>query len=447
MIRRVFLTVVLHGLLFALPGVAEEVGWRGDGTGIFPGAQPPTTWSAKNNILWRTELPGGGYGSPVVCAGKVFAVSQPAEVVCLDAESGEVQWKQTVSYATVLGEAKAAEIEATYQKIESERKVRRDAYEAARKADPNAPELEALKRAVEEVEQEEKEYAEQFPKEKRGGCGNAAATPVCDGRRLYVIMGVGIVAAFDLEGNRLWARHLEVPPGGWGHSSSPLLADGKLIVQIRDLVALDPATGEEIWRLETPSRYGTAVVTTIDGTEVLFTPAGAMVRAADGKLLADKLYSMTNNSPLIHDGKLYAHEGGKTKAYRLPESVAGSVNMELLWDAESTRDARMTSAAYHDGLLYSGGRSGIMDVTDAQTGRVVYRRRLNLGELFSSVAVAGNLVFYGGKDGKTLVLQPGRRYQELAVNELERFSSTPLFVGNRIYLRTDRAMYCIGEAE
>ena len=105
----------------------------------------------------------------------------------------------------------------------------------------------------------------------------------------------------------------------------------------------------------------------------------------------------------------------------------------------------MASAAYHDGLLYAGGRNGIMDVTDAETGRSVYRKRLDVGELFSSVAVAGNRIFVSGKDGKTLVLEPGRGYQELAVNELERFSSTPLFVGDRVYVRTDRAIYCAGK--
>ncbi len=50
-----------------------------------------------------------------------------------------------------------------------------------------------------------------------------------------------------------------------------------------------------------------------------------------------------------------------------------------------------------------------------------------------------------GKDGKTLVLRPGRDYEELAVNELERFSSTPLVHGDRVYVRTDATLYCIGK--
>ncbi len=442
---RILLSAVLATLFLAGLSQAEESGWRGDGTGVFADAQPPKTWSKETNILWRIELPGGGYASPVVHGNRLFTMAHPAEVICLNADTGQVEWKQTVSYATVLGEAKAAEIAATYDKINADRKAAKEAYEAARLTKPDAPETEALKKAMGDIEQIEKDYEEQYPKENRGGCGNAAATPVCDGNRLYVVMGTGLVAAFDLEGNRLWARHVETPPGGWGHSSSPVMADGKLIVHIRNLLALDPAHGEERWRLETLSRYGTAVVATIDGTDVIFTPAGAMARASDGKLLAEKLFGMSNNSPLIYEGMLYAHEGGKVKAFKLPETISGSVNIEKVWESDSTRDSRMASAVYHDGLLYAGGRGGIMDVTDAATGKVLYRKRLSLGELFSSVAVAGDLVFISGKDGKTLVLQPGREFEELAVNELERFSSTPLFVGNRIYLRTDKTMYCIGE--
>jgi len=55
------------------------------------------------------------------------------------------------------------------------------------------------------------------------------------------------------------------------------------------------------------------------------------------------------------------------------------------------------------------------------------------------------LIFVAGKNGKTLVLRPGREYDEVAINESDRFSSTPVFAGRRMYLRTDRRMYCIGE--
>lgn len=425
---------------------AEPTGWRGNGSSYFPDAQPPLEWSPENNVLWKLKLPGGGYASPVLCDERLFVMSNPAELLCIDATTGQKLWQQSVTYASVLGEAKDQEIVATYEKLIQQRQQARQAYETARKANPADPQLDDLKQAADEAEEAVRDYVQLYPQEGQPrGCGNAAATPVCDGQHVYLTMGTGIVAAFDLEGRRLWARHVESPFGGWGHSTSPVLADGKLIVHFRDLVALDPATGDEVWRTEHSAKYGTPIVTTIEGQAVLVTPAGGLIRAADGKVLAEKLFQLSNNSPLVHDGVIYAHEGGAVKAIRLPATLAEAANPEVLWETRSTRDSRMTSAAYCQGLLYAGGRGGIMDVIDAQTGKMLYRRRLNVGELFASVVVAGDVLLVSGKDGKTLVLRPGRNYEELAVNELERFSSTPLVHGDRVYVRTDATLYCIGK--
>ncbi len=204
-------------------------------------------------------------------------------------------------------------------------------------------------------------------------------------------------------------------------------------------------TGNEIWRTKLPAKYGTPVVTRVAGEDVIITPSGALVQASNGAVLKDKLFQLSDNSPLVEDGVIYAHESGKIKAYRLPSSLEKPVEVEQLWETSATRDQRMTSAALHDGLLYGGTRKGLLDVVDAKTGKMVYRKRLDLGELFSSVSVAGNLVFISGRNGKTLVLEPGKEYHEIGINETDRFSSNILFDGPRIYLRTEKFLYCLGE--
>ena len=55
------------------------------------------------------------------------------------------------------------------------------------------------------------------------------------------VFGNGVVAVYDLEGKRAWARFVESTQVGFGHAASPLLLDGKVIVHLRDLVALDEA--------------------------------------------------------------------------------------------------------------------------------------------------------------------------------------------------------------
>ncbi len=438
------LGLVLCWMISPFP-VQGDSGWRGDGTGRFPDAQPPKTWSKEANVVWKTELPGRSYASPAISHERLFVLSEPSTVICVDQQTGEILWQKKAGYAEALGEQKTREIEATQKKLDEERREIQSQIRDVQKADPEAKELSSLKEKQKAIETRWREYEQQFPKERQGGAGNAAATPVCDGKRVYVCFGTGVVAAFTEQGERVWIKRLEAAPLGFGHSASPVLADGKLIVHFQDLTALDPATGNEIWRTKLPNKYGTPAVTQIAGEDVLVTPSGALVGASNGAVLKDKLFDLSDNSPLVEDGVIYAHESGKIKAYRLPGSLEKPVDVEQIWETPATRDQRMTSAALHKGLLYGGTRKGLLDVVDAKTGKLLYRKRLDLGELFSSVSVAGDLVFVSGRNGKTLVLEPGEDYHEIGINQTDGFSSNLLFDGPRIYVRTEKFLYCLGE--
>ena len=431
---------------------ARTTGWRGDGSGRFEQAQPPTQWSQKSdNILWTLDV-GRGYSSPVLVGdssagtGRLFLLSEPSSLVCVDPADGKILWNQTAGYAEVFGEDETKRIVETQRKFAAERRAVREKYKELRKQDPESPQLEALKKKEKEIDVRRRAFEGKFPAEKRGGARNAAATVSCDGNRVFAVFGTGIVAAFDMTGERLWIKQVAAPQQNFGHSASPVFADNKLIVHVEQLTALDPATGKQYWQAEVPAKFGTPLVVKIAGQDVIATPAGTLVVAADGRVLTQKKqFQMARNSPIVHDGVLYAHESGAVKAFRLPKSLDLPFTLELLWKSSGARDQRIASAVYHDGLLYAAGRKGIIDVIDAKTGEMVYRKRVEIGELFSSPTMAGGLIFFGGKDGKTLVLRPGRTYDEVAVNALERYSSTPLFAGRRVYLRTDRLLYCIGE--
>ena len=75
---------------------AAPVGWRTDGTGRYLAAEPPTTWSAQENVAWKVKLPGKSNGSPIVVGERIFVVSDPAEVLCLNAADGEIVWRKRV---------------------------------------------------------------------------------------------------------------------------------------------------------------------------------------------------------------------------------------------------------------------------------------------------------------------------------------------------------------
>ena len=443
--------VLMTGILsHANAQTARSTGWRGDGSGRFENTQPPTKWSKKSeNILWKTEV-GRGYSSPVFVpskngGGRLILLAEPSSVVCVDAADGKLLWQETAGYAAAFGEAEAKRITETQAKLETERRDVRKKYDQLRKADPDSPQLEVLKKKQKEVDGRRHEFERKFPSERRGGARNAAATVACDGKRICALFGTGIVAAFDMNGKRLWAKHVGTPQQGFGHSASPVMADGKLIVHVQQLTALDPATGKQRWQADVQAKFGTPFVVQIAGEDVIITPSGALVTAKDGRILAEKQFQLSENSPIVHNGIIYAHESGKVRAFRLPKSLDNAAKLDQLWETDGARDQRMASALYHEGLLYAGGRKGIIDVIDAATGEMVYRKRMDIGELFSSPTMAGGLIFFGGKNGKTLVLRPGREFNEVAINESERYSSSPLFVGRRMYLHTDQSVYCIGE--
>ena len=102
---------------------------------------------------------------------------------------------------------------------------------------------------------------------------------------------------------------------------------------------------------------------------------------------------------------------------------------------------------FHEGLLYGVEEKGILTVTDAKTGERSYRKRLEFGggRVDASLCLAGGLLFVSNTHGTTLVLRPGREFEQVAKNDFEGFSSSLAFSGEQIYIRTSRFLYCIGK--
>ena len=73
-----------------------------------------------------------------------------------------------------------------------------------------------------------------------------------DGIRVCAVFATGDLVCAGMDGKRLWAVNLGVPKNHYGYSSSPVIVDGKLIVQFFDenrqlLVALNAADGKPAW--------------------------------------------------------------------------------------------------------------------------------------------------------------------------------------------------------
>ena len=279
--------------------------------------------------------------------------------------------------------------------------------------------------------------------------GCTSMTPVTDGKHVWVLFGTGVTACYDTEGTRRWIAYVERPRQGYGTSASPVLAGGKVMLHVNDMTALDAATGKEAWKCSgLRHSWGTSLVTKLGGDEVLVTPGGDMVRVSDGKRIARRVSRLEYNAPLIDDGKIYyiQHGGG---CFRVPADAGDSVKPEKIWGCTPKKDRYYSSPVMHDGLIYAIMRNRIMSVIDAKTGQVVYEQQLSgklgRGQAYSSITLGGDHIFVSSDDGTTLVLRPGRTYEEVARNKLESFRSSPVLRGSRMYVRGRGHLWCIGK--
>jgi outer membrane protein assembly factor BamB len=276
--------------------------------------------------------------------------------------------------------------------------------------------------------------------------GNSAATPVSDGKHVAVVLGNGVVAVYDQGGKRLWGRFVESPQLMFGHAASPLLLDGKVIVHFKDLVALDVATGKETWRVALTPAHASPVGTRLGKEDVVISPAGVVLRARDGKVLGRGEFRSTQSSPVVQGDTIYLF-GRTLEAHRLAQNDKGEVTFTALWSHNGAGEMHhLPSPVLHEGLLYGVTTAGILQVLDAKTGDSVYRQRLNIGQVYSSVTLAGGLFYVVGLNGKAVVFKPGRRFVRVATNDLEGTGSSPVFAGDQLYLRGQKNLYCLGGA-
>jgi outer membrane protein assembly factor BamB len=361
---------------------AESVGWRTDGDGRYLDAAPPIHWSPDQNVAWKTAMPSWSNAS------LLFVCSEPDRVLAIDRNNGKIVWQQSVA-----------------------------------------------------------DVAQGDTVKTHDANGYTSTTPVTDGQRVFTLFGSGVVVAHTIKGQRLWARVVERPQHGWGHSASPALGGGRLIVHITDLIGLDPTTGAEVWRAPSAEKFGSPVVTKIGDTDIVITPSGDVFRAKDGKQLASEIGKLEYATPVVQDGVVYFIEK-KATAVQLPKMLGEKFDSKTLWVGRAEGSRHYASSVIHDGLIYALSREEKFTILDAATGAVVHQQDLNLGErsgsnsAYASIALAGDKLFIGAENGTTVVLQPGRTYKEIARNKIEGFRSSPVFEGERMYLRAFDYLYC-----
>ena len=448
-------TACLLALMAAVCTAENYPQFRGAQANAVSPALLPTTWSdtdgSQTNIRWKKLMEGEGWSQPIVWDGRLYLTAAvPADpanedaarpesnnggygrdrddlmkvvyeyrVVCLDADTGEQLWSTTVKTGKP-------------------------------------------------------------PMPRHSTNTYATETPVTDGKRIYASFGMNGLFCLDMQGTPLWQRDFGVYKmrADWGTASSPALLDDRLFLQIDNqeqsfLVAVDTATGEDVWRVKRDelSQYSSPFIWKNSlRTELI---VGGMVYRSHDPATGELLWQLDMNkgrssaTPVaIGDrlfvgnelrnrggdddggGRLYAIIPGGRGDITPPDNGMSGAFVEWRMDDSGIQ---MASPTVCGGNLYFFERQrGIVHCVDAATGRLEYKSRVPKATAFwASPWTDGRHVFALDANGNTHVLDgSGDELEIVALNTLEQQAwGTPAIADGRIYLRTVDNLYCITAAQ
>lgn len=290
--------------------------------------------------------------------------------------------------------------------------------------------------------------------------GYSGSTPITDGKRLYVFFGKSGVFCFDLDGRELWQASVGTGISGWGSGASPVL-HGKLLivnasVESRSLVALDRLTGKEVWRAKgirsawnTPlllktSKGPTELVVSVSGRLLAFDPE-------TGKALwnADGVHRYVCPSVVAYKDIVYAIGGGHTSLAVRAGGRGDVTKTHGIW--RQKKGPNVGSPVYYQGHLYwASDGGGYVCCQNAKTGKTVFQKRLTPrpGRIWSSPVLADGKLYFVSQHNGVYVVAAKPKFEFIAHNafadDKSRTNASPAFSNGRIFLRTDRKLYCIG---
>ena len=423
--RRVF---SLMGVL-VLSGVAitanDWPNWRGPTLdGVSKETNLPTKWSDTENVAWKLPLPAYSGSTPVILGDRIFlsvATSSNTgdlELWAIDRNKPTVMWKRPIAGGNHI----------------------------ERKQNMSSP------------------------------------SPVTDGKRVWLMTGVGMLKAFDVEGKELWARDIQTDYGrfglNWGYASSPLLHQGSLYVQVLHgmktddpsyVLKIDAASGKTIWKVERPTQaqrespdsYTTpTVVTAGSRTEIIITGGDAVTAhdPATGKELwrADVLNPQRNGayrivaSPVIAGGLIIAPTRVSPLVAIRPGGSGDVAGTHVAWSFQRGPDV---PTPVSDGTyLYLVSDNGVAHALDLKTGQPVYTNmRLPSDNYSASPTLADGKIYVTGENtGVTTVYKAGAQFEILASNTLNdqcqpHCLSTVAVSQGQLFIRTSANLWAIGQ--
>ena len=384
------------------------------------GANPPTTWSEKENIRWRTDIPGKAWSSPVAWGDTIWVTTASENglrmsTIAIDRKSGAIRWNKEVFVNT--------ETQKDFHAFNS----------------------------------------------------YGSPTPVLDGKNIYVSFGAYGTAALNKDsGEIVWQRRDIQCNHYRGSGSSPILYRNLLIYHMdgydkQFVVALNKRTGETVWKVDRDVDYGTEdgdvkkafgtpqiIEVSVPGstqkkTQMISTTSKAVLAydPEDGKELWRVRYAEFSSAtrPLFDGNHIFLNTGfSKGKLIAIAAGGSGDITKtHIAWEASKAIGSKPSPLLVGKDLICTLDDRGVLTAMKRATGELVWQERLG-GDFSTSPLLAGDRIYCFDEKGKSHVYSVDGKL--IASNTLDGGClASPAVVGDDLIVRTRSAVYCIGDVK
>ena len=300
---------------------------------------------------------------------------------------------------------------------------------------------------------------------------HASPTPIFNDGKIYVHFGAHGTASLDETGKILWKTTLNYYHHH-GPAASPILVGQRLIIpcdgyeksfydgetksgvsDFQFVAALKIDSGEVDWKTVRKGRhsYATPLLIELEGKQQIISPGGDRVAAYDPETGAE-IWSIRYTGysviprPVYGNGLLYVCTGYDTAqllAIR-PNGKGDVTETHIAWTYKQSVPFTPSPILVGE-ELYLVSDSGIATCLNAQTGKMLWKRRLG-GNFSASPLLADNKLYFVSEEGTTHVLEPAKEYKRLSMNKVNGTTFASLAVsGSALFLRSDKALYRIEE--
>ncbi len=379
------------------------------GNGLALDASLPTQWSEEKNVVWKTPIHGRGWSSPVEEAGEIWLTTATEDgsqmsVLCVDFATGKIKQDKVI--------------------FEND-SVQPDFHVTNSYASP---------------------------------------TPVLDSTCVYVHFGAyGTACLRRADGELLWQRR-DLPCNHFrGAGSSPILYGDLLIFHMDGFdfqyaVALNRRTGQTVWKKDRDIDYGTdngdfyksfstPIIISVAGQDQLISPTSKACLALN-PLTGEEIWRVrydehsTTVRPVFDGTRVYISTGfGKAKMVCVRVDGQGDVTETHVDWVQQKSIGSKPSPVLVGKRLFDVTDDGIMERVDINDGEIVWRERLG-GKFSASLLANSQFVYAFDHDGKGYVFSVADEPKLLATNVLSAgCNASPAAVGDSLIVRTTTHLY------